>query len=812
MAELTPLMKQYWEIKTQHPDKIVFFRMGDFYEMFHADAETAAPLIGIQLTQRNKKAKDETKMCGVPYHSVAGPIGKLLSHGLKVAIAEQVEDPKLAKGLVKRAVTRILTPGIVYDPATLDEVCANYIASFDDVSVSAVDVSTGEAFFYYVSGSDETARLIELLKPSEIVVYEQRFRDLNSTLHSLSEGLEAPENWPKTACCLLSYLRSLQVGAGLPRLDFEQRRMDQSLHLGPEALRALEIFENARGDQKGTLFESFHRFKTAPGARLFRSWLQFPRTDLATLRERHDRIERWLKDPLALEVVRASLSDLGDIERRLSKALLSTATARDLLSFSQSLEVGLNLNVLEDASALETLARRIGQILVDEPPAQLRDGGFVRPEFSSDLLKLQELASGARSELEKMETKEREDTGISSLKIRFNSVFGFYIEVTNTHLNKVPRRFVRKQTLANAERFTTQELEELEGRVLSAQSRRVELELKIFAELQQQIMKMAQEISFAARVWSEFDVITTLAWIALERKYVRPQFVERGMELINSRHPTVELQRPSFVPNSLQMKPGECVLLTGPNMAGKSTLMRQVALAVLLAQSGSFVPADQAKLPLVDGIFTRLGSSDAVSEGLSTFMVEMTETARILRSATPKSLILLDELGRGTSTYDGLSLAQALLEFLVRETKAYLFFATHYHELTAVQVGGDRVRNMHMRIRENGGKIEFLHTLAEGAAGKSYGIHVAKLAGLPSVITERATRLLKGFERGAGVEVNPQLELLDSVVPAADDSRFRQLKEKVMAADVNRLTPIEALVKWQGLQQELLAEFDGVDV
>lgn len=813
MAEMTPLMKQYWEIKSQHLDKVVFFRMGDFYEMFHSDAETAAPILNIQLTQRNKKAKDETKMCGVPYHSVAGPIGKLLARGLKVAIAEQIEDPKLAKGIVKRAVTRVLTPGMVYDPATLDEIRANYIASFDDESVSALDVSTGEAFFYHTADEELRARLLELLKPSEVVVYNPKFRELATTFHPTPAATSAPaqqqQGLPATARCLLSYVENLQGSQILSSLlPFEQRRTDQVLHLGPEALRALEIFENARGDQRGTLFESFHRFKTAPGARLFRSWLQFPRLDLKTISQRHDKIEQWLQDPLKLETIRTRLSDLGDIERRLSKTLLSTATARDLLSFRHSLHVGLSLDVLPEHQTLTAMAERIAGTIVDEPPAQLRDGGFVRGDIDPRLTELQELASGAQAELEKMEAKEREATGISSLKIRFNSVFGFYIEVTNTHLAKVPSSYVRKQTLTNAERFTTQDLEELEGRVLSAQSRRLELELQIFADLQRALSAMTQEILFAARAWAELDVVTTLAWLAIERKYVRPQFVDHGIELVNSRHPALELlQMKSFTPNSVRLNKAECILLTGPNMAGKSTLMRQVALAVLLAQAGSFVAADRAQLPLIDGIFTRIGSSDALSDGLSTFMVEMTETAKLLKSATPRSLILLDEIGRGTSTYDGLSLAQALLEHLVQHTKAYLFFATHYHELTAMASDIRSVRNMHMLIKETGAKIEFLHTLVEGAAGKSYGIHVARLAGLPLQITERANQLLKGFEKHQSVTSPVQLDLLavSSVTePSQCEERFEKFKEKVTAVDLNRMTPVEALVQWQSLQHELL--------
>ncbi len=781
-------MKQYWEIKTQHSDKIVLFRMGDFYEMFHRDAEVAAPLLGIQLTQRNKKAKDVTKMCGVPHHSIAGPIAKLLAQGHKVAVVEQTEDPKFAKGLVRREVTRILTPGMVYDPSTLNELSANYIVAYDNESLSAVDTSTGEAFFYQTK---EVQRLIELLRPSEILVAHPQLHNEKTHLHLVPQDF-GNLDLPLSARCVIHYLKSLNADV---ELIFEQRRLDRVLNLSPEALRALEIFENARGETSQTLFESMRQFKTSSGARLFRSWLKFPLLDLDEIDRRHNLIDLHIQDLSNLKDIRENLSYLGDVERKLSKALLLTSTARDLNNLKSSIEVGLKLNL--DLKELKIIVDDIERTIEPDSPSNHKEGGYIKQDYSSELKELLSLSENSNQKLLEMESLLKEQTKISSLKIRYNSVFGFYIEVTNTHLEKVPSNFLRKQTLVNAERFTTKELEQLEVQILSAKTKRLELELQIFLDLKQKLKTSAQDILLAARKWAELDVVTTLAWLSIERKYTRPKFIKNnGLTLVHSRHPCLELTRgKTFTSNTIVIKPGQCLLLTGPNMAGKSTIMRQVALTVLLAQVGCFVPAEQAQISLVDGIFTRLGSSDQLSEGMSTFMVEMTETAEILRLATQDSLILLDEIGRGTSTYDGLSLAQSLLEHLVEHKKSFLLFATHYHELTSLKDRFKNISNRHMRIAEKNGHIEFLHTLAEGAAQKSYGLHVAKLAGVPTSVIARAQTLLKSFESQP-----QQLSLLETM----QDQSLNDLKNKVLSLDLNQTTPMDALLKWKALQSECL--------
>jgi DNA mismatch repair protein MutS len=801
MSEQTPLMRQYWEIKNQHLDKVVLFRMGDFYEMFHGDAEQAAPILGIQLTSRNKKAKDETKMCGVPYHSIATPIAKLLAQGLKVAIAEQVEDPKLAKGLVKRAVTRVLTPGMVYDPETLDQVVANYMACYDEKSLSFLENSTGEAFYYWLDSVEDRNRLLQLLSPSEIVVFRRDWKTSSNTFFPFEP--DAAEKLPASAQCLLDYIREMQGPGALKTLGtFEQRQLGHHMRVGQQTLVALEIFENSRGEKNGTLFESFRKFKTAAGGRLFRSWLQFPLTQREAIESRQRRIARWLESTAELETVRNQLAEVGDIERKLAKVSSPTATPRDLKGLQLSMQAALGLHGINGADFSRSLVERMERTLVDEPPASLKEGGWIRSGFDSRLDEIQSLAAGANQRLLDLEIEERAATGISSLKIRFNSVFGFYIEVTTTHLSKVPSHYIRKQTLANAERFITPGLQDLESRVLAAQAQQVQIETQIFEDLRSEVLRAGRDLLQWSREVAELDTLTTLAWLALERKYVRPEIFESGdLILGDCRHPVLELShKKGFTPNSIRVAAGECILLTGPNMAGKSTLMRQVALISLLAQTGSYVPAASARVPLIDGIYTRIGASDALDEGLSTFMVEMTETATILRSATSRSLILLDEIGRGTATEDGVSLAQALLEYLLVEKSAYLLFTTHYHELTALADRFKNLKNMHMDIRESGGEIHFLHTLKVGAAEKSYGIHVAKLAGLPPSILHRASQLLNTL-------VAKKSMVQQEFVLDPDDSakvELETLKRKILERSVNTLTPVEALVTIESLQRELL--------
>lgn len=782
MKELTPLMRQYWEIKDLHRDKVLLFRMGDFYEMFHDDAVLAAPILGIALTSRNKKSLDETPMCGVPHHSIAGPINKLLQSGKKVAVCEQIEDPKHAKGIVKRAVTRIYTPGMVLDPDSLEASKAHYIACVENSCFAAIDVSTGECFYYSHLTDADIQRLLRLLPVAEVVVADERESEKNLNLknnfdfvisqHSKtvnsSHFLVGGTN-EKSVLRLLSYVETQSGNDNkLSLRSFEQRSLTAKMRISESTIRHLEVFNTYKGDVQGSFFQAFQRTQTSVGSRLLRQWLLFPLCDNSEIAHRQDLIENWISCSTELKRVRQILREMGDLERRLSKIGQNSVNPRDLQSLRDSILIAIqalnleknifpNRNTDFDFSVLSLLADEIDDTLVDEPPVNPRAGGIIRKGFSSELDAVIELATNSQSLLFEMEQREKSQTGISSLKIRYNQVFGYYIEVTNTHKDKVPSHYLRKQTLANAERFCTDELIELEKKVLSAQSRRQDLEFETFTTLKDKLLSNGNLILRLSNIIANLDAITSLSWLAIECRLCRPKLVASPGELFikSSRHLVVEQNKKDFVSNDIFVESGGCLLLTGPNMAGKSTLMRQVALTALMAQIGSFVPASEANIPIFDQIYTRIGASDQLSEGLSTFMVEMTETAEILKSMTDKSLIVFDEIGRGTSTFDGMSLAQAILEFLVSEKRATCFFATHYFELTKLSDKFSQIKNAHMAIVENKSKdsqhskldIQFLYTLMKGPAKKSYGIQVARLAGLPAGLTDRAQALLADLEK-----------------------------------------------------------------
>lgn len=803
---MTPLMRQFWDIKSAHQDKILLFRMGDFFEMFFEDATRAAPLLGIALTSRNKKSSDETPMCGVPHHSIAGPINKLLKSGLKVAICDQIEDPKLAKGIVKRAVTRILTPGMVYDSATLDQTQSNYLACLEQGTLACVETSTGEGFYFPDLNQDEVKRLLSVLPIAEIVTTEDISGFSYQGLVSRHENLKPDVQGPPAVQRLLSYVESLGGNEALQTLKpFERRSLKKRLDLSPTVLRHLEIFSTYRGDGAGSLFHATNRTKTSAGARLLRQWFSFPLTEEKEILERQEQVEKWSQDPGKLKKLREILAQMGDIERRLGKISQPQCNARDLLALSQAVEAGLSaLNVAEQGASLpedlQRLVQEIQETLVEEPPLQTRQGHMIKKGYSALLDEWIALTTDSQSLLAEMESREKEKTGISSLKIRYNNVFGYYIEITHTHKEKVPAHYLRKQTLTNAERYYTEELAELEKKVLSAQAKRSELEFEIFEALRKKCLQEASHLLLLASACSELDVLSSLAWLSIERKYVKPVFSSgRQLSLKASRHPVVEqtVQSP-FVPNDIELSPRGCLLLTGPNMAGKSTLMRQVALTAILAQMGSFVPADKAEIPLFDHIFTRIGASDQLSEGLSTFMVEMTETSEMLDKSSEKSLLILDEIGRGTSTFDGMSLAQSILEYLLETKMAMAFFATHYHELTSLEEKYSQLKNGHMTVLEKNGEIRFLHTLKQGPAQKSYGIQVARLAGLPAQITQRAQVLLKALEKKPSVETTSQLSLLEFVEP--ENPQISRVIKDIKQYPVLTRTPLEAMntiAKWQ---------------
>src|SRR6185312_6370367 len=769
-------------------------------------------LLGIALTQRNKKSADETPMCGMPHHSVAGPINKLLRAGFKVAICDQVEDPKTAKGIVKRAVTRILTPGMVYDPDTLEQTISNYLACFIDGTLACADTSTGEGFYFEKLTESDLKRLFQVLPIAELVVTDSEAATFGfqGLVSPFSDAVGAVEN-------LKAYIVSLGGEESLRTLKpFELRSLQKRLDISATVLRHLEIFATYKGEGEGSFFQAIQRTQTSAGSRLLRAWISFPLTEASEIRLRQDQVQKWTEDLPRLKKVREMLGRMGDIERRLGKISQPQCNARDLLALAQSVQAGLaameiaEKNISTD-EVLHKLSKEIEKTLVEEPPLQIRQGHLIQKGYSKELDEMIELTTDTQGMLARMEAEEKQKTGISSLKIRYNNVFGYYIEITNTHKDKVPANYLRKQTLTNAERYCTDELIELEKKVLTAQTRRFELEYEIFEALRQKCLTHSAELLGLASLCSELDVITGLSWLAIERKYVRPQIsADRGLSLKASRHPVVEQTvKKSFVPNDIVLSAQGCLLLTGPNMAGKSTLMRQVALSAIMHQMGSFIPADSASLPLFDHLFTRIGASDQLSEGLSTFMVEMIETAEMISKSSEKSLVILDEIGRGTSTFDGMSLAQSILEYILTELRCMTLFATHYHELTGLADHFPVLKNAHMSVTEKQGEIRFLHTLMSGPALKSYGIQVAKLAGLPLAITKRAQGLLQQMETKK-TTASSQLSLLDLNESKGDDGgidvlkarldQLEELKKDLENFPVLKKTPLDAMniiAKWQ---------------
>ncbi|WP_291515776.1 DNA mismatch repair protein MutS [Bdellovibrio sp. ArHS] len=824
-------MKQFWDIKSVHQDKILLFRMGDFFEMFFDDAVKAAPVLGIALTQRNKKSADETPMCGVPHHSIAGPINKLLAAGFKVAICDQLEDPKLAKGIVKRGVTRVLTPGMVYDSDTLDGTKPHYLVSLDKDSISFLDTTTGEAFFFRSQKTTELLRFLQILPVAEIVIAkedESLLTGVEGILISIHEDVADPlqallkNEAPFSAARLVSYVTQLSGEESLKTLSpFIERDLEHRLEISGTVLRHLEVFSTYKGEGLGSLFHAINRTQTSAGSRLLRQWLSFPLRDTKAIEQRLASVEFWRSHVLELKRVRQILGQMGDIERRLGKISQPQCNGRDLLALAGSVHAGVSaLEVLVHASGgtanfepLRQLAYKIERTLVEDPPLATKQGYLIRQGVSAELDELIELSTHSQALVARMEAEEKEKTGISSLKIRYNNVFGYYIEITNTHKDKAPAHYQRKQTLTNAERYCTDELVELERKVLSANTKRADLEFEFFEALRKEILAQCPALLTLAHECSEVDVVSGLAWLSLEEKYVRPQFTTEGsLKLKASRHPVVEQTvKKNFVANDIELRPHSCLLLTGPNMAGKSTLMRQVALIAIMAQMGSFVPADEAHLPVFDAIFTRIGASDQLSEGLSTFMVEMTETSAMLKNATQDSLVILDEVGRGTSTFDGMCLAQSILEHLLSETKALTFFATHYHELTSLDQSFGQITNAHMTVAERNGEIRFLHTLVKGPALKSYGVQVAELAGLPASVTKRAKGLLRDIE-SKRVQASSQLSLLDQLhveTPAMDmdpittfvlPEEIKSLMAEVEKYPLMQMSPLDAMnqiAKWK---------------
>ena len=867
----TPLMRQYSAIKKEHPTALLFFRLGDFYELFFDDAILAARELQITLTSRNKEKGVAVPMCGVPYHAAEGYIAKLIRKGFKVAICEQMEDPRLAKKLVRREVTRVVTPGTAADSSLSSEE-NNFLAALaqtgDRVGFAALDLSTGEFRATEFRGEDAARRIqeeLQQLRPKEVLygssapLFERTSRagmgvspipSAPKVASGASGFAETPlDDWvfapdhaipllenhfgvlslegfglagkpaaASAAGAILYYVRSTQRGSldHVDRIGFYERH--NCLVLDTVTVRNLELTEPlfAGADEGVTLLRSIDAIVTPMGKRLLRSWMLRPSIERGEIEARLDAVEAQVKDLVAREELRRSLDGILDLERLLSRVTLETANPRDVLALAASLGKipGLRaalarftaerLTTLHGAiDELSDLRERIDKTIVPEPPISLSDGGVMQSGVDKELDELRDLSRNSKQYLAQLEQRERQQTGITSLKVKFNSIFGYYIEVSKPNLHLVPSAYERKQTLVNAERFTTPELKEYESKILDAQEKIVEIERRLFAELRSAIAGEARRIRQTALALAEVDVLAALGHIAALRNYCRPEFDESSdIEIVGGRHPVIEQQDIAgerFVPNDLYLNSTThtVLVLTGPNMGGKSTYLRQAALIVILAQMGSFVPASSARLGIVDRVFTRIGASDNLARGRSTFMVEMTETAAILHTATPRSLILLDEVGRGTATYDGLAIAWAAVEYIHFQTRAKTLFATHYFELTELAERLSGVKNYHVSVKEAGNGIVFLRKVEPGAADRSYGIEVAKLAGLPNQVIERAREVLAEHESAeqrvtdllASDETRPQ--------PPAQLTIFTPLSqpvlEKLRELDLNRLTPLEAL-------------------
>lgn len=805
MDHLTPMMRQYHEIKRENPGILLFFRLGDFYEMFYEDAVTASRELEITLTSRHHE-RDGTPvpMCGVPYHAVDSYLARLIRKGYKVAICEQVEDPRLAKGLVRREVTRIVTPGTAIGESVLEPKENNYLASIlergEHIGAAFLDLSTGEFRLTEFGGEDAWKQIQHELahfSPRELVVPEGEDTGLaerlpealqNQSLRTLQAdwvfnfdysqrillehfrvatlegfGLNGHAAAISAAGALLYYVKQTQKSnvSHINTLSFAEPA--RCLKLDESTIRNLELVRGLDGNRQWTLLATLDLTKTGMGARLLRQWLLRPSLDLEEIEARLDAVQELAGSTVGMGRLGNLLKSIHDLERLVSRVTLETANARDLLSLKQSLQAlpGLH-NLLHsytsrllrpDLDLLEDVVALLEAAIAEDAPASLAERGLIRQGFHAQLDQLRDISSSGKSFLARLEAQERSATGIPSLKVKYNRVFGYFIEVTKSHLQAVPPHYIRKQTLVGAERFITPELKEYEEKVLSAEERILELERQLFTEVRRQVAAEAGRVQEVARGVARLDVLLALAEAARKYRYLRPQ-LDHSQEITirNGRHPVVELQSSEpFVPNDLRINTttDQLLILTGPNMGGKSTYLRQNALVVILAQMGSFVPADEARIGLVDQIFTRVGASDNLTRGRSTFMVEMIETAHILNTATPRSLILLDEVGRGTATFDGLSLAWAVAEYLHNhpQRKARTLFATHYHELTKLEKLYEGAKNHCVTVRESGGDILFFHRVRAGVASKSYGIEVARLAGLPAPVLERAREVLSRLER-----------------------------------------------------------------
>ena len=875
--ELTPMMKQYMQTKEEYKDCILFYRLGDFYEMFFDDALTASKELEITLTGKNCGLEERAPMCGIPYHAVDSYLNRLVSKGYKVAICEQVEDPKTAKGIVKREVIRVVTPGTNLDTQGLDETKNNYIMCIvymaDRYGLSVADVTTGE---YLVTELDSQTKLMdELYKfmPSEIVCNEAFYMsgldldDLKNRLHMAIYSLEAwyfddalcretlQEHFKVASLegiglsdyecgmiasgALLKYLEETQKNSLSHMSRLTRYATGNYMVLDSATRRNLELVETLREKQKrGSLLWVLDKTKTAMGARTLRKYVEQPLIDKESIVKRLDAVAELKDNAICREEIREYLNPVYDLERLVGKITYQSANPRDLIAFQSSLsmlpsvkcilkdmESDLLKEIYEELDPLEELCDLVGRAIQEEPPLAMKEGGIIKDGYNEEVDRLRKAKSEGKNWLADLETKEREKTGIKNLRIRYNKVFGYYLEVTNSFKDLVPDYYTRKQTLANAERYIIPELKELEDTILGAEDKLCALEYELYCEVRNTIAAELTRIQRTAKAVAKLDVIASLALVAERNNYVRPKINEKGViDIRDGRHPVVEKMIPNdmFIANDtyLDDKKQRISIITGPNMAGKSTYMRQAALIVLMAQLGSFVPASSANIGLVDRIFTRVGASDDLASGQSTFMVEMNEVANILRNATSKSLLILDEIGRGTSTFDGLSIAWAVVEYISNSKLlgAKTLFATHYHELTELEGKISNVNNYCIAVKEKGDDIVFLRKIVKGGADKSYGIQVAKLAGVPDPVINRAKEIVEELVTAditgkvkniavQGSETKKKTQKKLDEVDLTQFSLFDTVKDDVLnelkELDISHMTPMDAMNKLYQLQNKL---------
>jgi DNA mismatch repair protein MutS len=879
------MMQKYMETKEQYKDCILFYRLGDFYEMFFDDALTASKELEITLTGKACGLEERAPMCGVPYHAVEGYLTKLVSRGYKVAICEQVEDPKLAKGLVKREVVRIVTPGTNLNMQSLEASKNNFLLSImytpTKIGISAADVTTGD---FYLTEVDEIKKLMdELMKyePSEIIcndaflVSGADIADLRGRLHISVNALEA-HIYDDDACrnVLLKHFRvNTLLGLGIEEFptgmtaagamlqylyDTQKTDLEHFTHITPyltskymlldsSTRRNLELDETLREKQKrGSLLWVLDKTKTAMGARMLRSFIEQPLIDKGEMEKRLDAIEELGKTPVSRDELREYLNPIYDLERLLSKVTYKTANPRDLIAFRNSLEMLPSIkqvlgefskeelkSIENDIEGLEDIYELIKSAIIDEPPLIIREGGIIKDGFDDDIDMLRSAKKDGKQWLADLEEQDRERTGIKNLKIKYNKVFGYYFEVTNSYKALVPEDYIRKQTLTGAERYTTPRLKELEDTILNAEDKLQSLEYDLFCKIRDSIAMEISRIQKTAKAVAKLDVYASLSVVSERNHYVRPKLNEKGViDIKDGRHPVVEqmITNDMFIPNDTYLDNGNhCIsIITGPNMAGKSTYMRQTALIVLMAQIGCFVPARSANIGIVDRIFTRVGASDDLASGQSTFMVEMNEVANILRNATANSLLILDEIGRGTSTFDGLSIAWAVIEHISNRKLlgAKTLFATHYHELTELEGKMSNVNNYCIAVKECGDDIVFLRKIIKGGADKSYGIQVAKLAGVPDMVIDRAKEIVEQLsdnditEKVQNIAVGTKNDIKAKKQPKYDEVDIAQMSlfdtvtdedvlKELMDIEVTTLTPLDALNTLYRLQNKLKNRWNG---